>query len=101
MSKVINQVTPSSPVTLSPAVFQNLASLTAINDHGECYVEAAHALGLEELKTEFGYLNFYRERLGYMSSALLAKRRVLYEELLRQARLLLTPAQYKTLYCCF
>lgn len=92
---------PGGNITLPHQLFGRLTALTANNDHGECYLVAAQALGLTSVVDELQVINYHHRRLGYLRSDYLAKREVVYQNMLRAARMRLSPRQYKHLYCCF
>ena len=71
------------------------------NRHGEAYLVAAKALGLTELVEKFEHINREHDRLGELTDRLALERRSAYEQLLKEARKLLSSEQYDRLYKCF
>jgi hypothetical protein len=96
---VTGQVHPSH--TLSEKLFKQLKALTKNNYAGEAYQAAAQALGLSELEREFNRINLIHVRAGHLSPELNQTRRRAYDELLRQAKSMLTLEQHQRLYMCF
>jgi hypothetical protein len=86
---------------LPETLFKELETLTEINSHGECYQTAAKALGLSKLAELFGRIVRDHARIGYLAPKLSMERRAAYENLLKQAKLRISDAQYQRMYMCF
>lgn len=88
-------------VALKERTFKHLASLKELNLHTEAYKAAAQALGLSELAERFGSIFREQERAGSLTPRLDSKRRTAYEQLMAEAKRLLSAEQYGQLYRCF
>lgn len=85
-------------VVIAQKVMKGIREQTQLNDHGEAYLMAANALGCSKLAEQFGRINRRHRELGELSLSLYHERHRLYDELMAQARTLLSPEGYKALY---
>jgi hypothetical protein len=88
-------------LVISDKQFGEFKRLTNMNNHTECYEEASAALGLSELCESFSRIKFDALRLGYLSHDLEVRRRSAYEQMLKDAKTLLSEDQYQRFYMCF
>ncbi len=84
-------------VVIAQKVMKEIREQTQLNDHGEAYLMAANALGCTKLAEQFGRINQRQRALGELPHNLYCERHRLYDELMAQARTLLSPEGYKAL----
>lgn len=91
----------ASRVTLPEKLFIRLSELKDVNAHGDSYQEAATALGLTHLAEQFSRINSGQLHQGHLTHGLATKRQKAHEQLLQEAKHLLSETQYNQLYMCF
>lgn len=80
------------------SVLRKIRKLTASNDHGGAYIEAAKALGSPDLADCFHRIRQEHLRLGELPAPLYDERRSFYTQLLALAKTQLGNAEYRSLY---
>lgn len=78
-----------------------LKRMTANNDHGGAYELAATILGFDVLAAKFSKINREHIRIGYLDTCSAHERYELYQQLMSDARKMMTDEQYKKFYACF
>ena len=81
--------------------FDEIAELTAVNDHGTAYVLAAQLLGNETLTRKFERINREHLRVGYLSGDLVEERYYAYKELMSYAKHVMSDENFKKFYKLF
>lgn len=86
---------------LDSKILAKFKRMTKINDHGGAYELASTHLGLDELTDKFARINREHTRLGYLSYDLNQSRYMLYQQLMSDARKMMSEEEYKKFYNCF
>jgi len=92
---------PEVAPALSPLILRRLRTLRADNAHGIAYAVAAEALGLDALRVKLEDINAQHHRRGWLTPELSTARNAAYDELLTEARRLLSADEFAALYACF
>ena len=86
---------------LSPQDIAHLKRLTALNRHGEAYEAACAMLKLPALQGRLAQINSEHERLGHLTFELSCQRRMVYAQMLQQAKAQMSHQDFETFCMCF
>lgn len=86
---------------LTRALLKELKFLKELNQHTDAYILAAKQLGLPQLVEQLRVVQADQARRGELSHNMYHHRFQLYEQLLAEAKKVLSPGRYRALYRCF
>lgn len=86
---------------LDSKILAKFKRMTKNNNHGGAHELASTYLGLDDLADKFARINREHTRLGYLSYDLNRSRYKLYEQLMSDARKMMSEEEYKKFYNCF
>lgn len=86
---------------LTPQDIAHLKRLKALNLHGEAYEAACAMLKLATLQERLARINSEHERLGHLTLELSGQRRMVYDQMLHQAKAQMSHQDYEAFYMCF